>query len=261
MSHSCRDGLSEPPPAPKKRNTVANPKHLMSDKSPSPIFSHTTQPSHTIRSKAKTQTPGQTNDMMQQLENLHESAKDRKRIGIPEGQRVKLNNPSVSATDSSKRRPKPPPPNFELKFADLNDSPPASQYYIPVNEDDDEDLPDIHDLLNAYQPSDVMAGQKKSSSTSDYSNSEIDALIRDIPLNEYETGLADDSHDSWRPFSRPVTPLPSRKRPREPENEQPKKRFDTRIDTPSENFTSSSPVLQPSKVCLSTCSRSALMLI
>ncbi|KIM86197.1 hypothetical protein PILCRDRAFT_4735 [Piloderma croceum F 1598] len=255
MSHSCRDGLSEPPPAPKKRNTVAeksNPKPMISEKSPSPFFSHATQPSHTIRPKAKTKTPGQTSDMMQQLESLHESAKDQKSIRFPEGQRLKLDNPSVSATGPSKRRPKPPPPNFELKFADLNDSPPASQYHIPVNDDDDEDLPDIHDLLNAYQPSDAMAGQKKSSSASDYSNSEIDALIRDIPLDEYEAELADDSciHgdlDSWRHFSRPVTPLPSRKRPREPENEPPKKRFDTRIDTPSERFTSSSPISQPRK--------------
>ena len=254
MSRSCRDGLSEPP-APKKRNPVAdksNPKPMMSDKSSSP-FSRATQSSHTTWSKAKTKTPGQTNDIMQQLENPHESAKDQKRTRIPEGQRLKLDKPSISATGSSRRRHKPPPPNFELNFADLNDSPSASQYHIPVNDDDDDDLPDIHDLLNAYQPSDAMSGQKKSS---DYSNSEIDALIRDIPLDD-DAELADDSYihgdlDSWRPLSRPVTPLPSRKRPREPENEQPKKRFDTRINTASERFTSSSPVLQPSKVCLST---------
>lgn len=181
---------------------------------------------------------------------MHESAKDDKSIRNPDGQRLKLDDPSLSSSEISRRRPKPPPPKFNLTFADLGDSQSASQYRLPASDDDDDDLPNIHDLLNAHRSSDVTAKQK-SSSASDYSNSEIDALIRDIPLVDFEAELASDSHlpsdfDSLRP-NRSVTPLPSRKRHRESENERPAKRFDRFSDTVSARTPSPPPTSPPRK--------------
>jgi len=183
---------------------------------------------------------------LQRLEDMHESAKDQKSIRIPEGQRLKLDGLTLSSVGASRRRPKPPPPKFKLTFADLGGDPSPSQYDPEADDDDNEDWPDIHDLLNAPK-----ATIKESSS--DYSNSEIDGLIRDIPLDEFEAELADDSHlsndfDSRRSHYRPTTPPPSRKRPREPENEPPTKQFDTRADTVPARFVSSPPISQPIKV-------------
>ena len=189
---------------------------------------------------------------LQQLERRHESAKDQKSIRIPDGQRLKLNPPALSSTGPLRRRPKQPPPKFNLTFADLNDNPQTSQYHIQA-EDDDEDLPDVHDLLKAVEASTADTKQL-SSSTSNYSNSEIDALIRDVPLDDFEAELADNSchpgdSDSWQPSDRPATPLRSRKRPRERENEQHTKRSKTRKDT-TEGLMPSLPVFQIKKVCL-----------
>jgi ATP-dependent DNA helicase HFM1/MER3 len=246
VSFSCHDGLSEPPAAPKKRNTTTDKSKSKPIKSKNSSSTDLANISYTIQSKTN-----RIDNTFQQFKHLHESAKDQKSIRIPDGQRLKLDNPALSSIGPSRRRPKLPPPNFKLTFADLSDSLSTSQYQIPVEDDDDDDLPDIHDLLNAPQaPTDT---RRSSSSTSDYSNSEVDALIRDIPLEDFEAELADDSHlhgdlDALRPRYRPATPILSRKRPREAENEPPSKRLNTRMDTTERSH--SPPIFQTRGVYL-----------
>jgi hypothetical protein len=197
--------------------------------------------------------------LFQQLKNIHQSAKVQKSLGITDGQRLKLDNPALEITGSSMRRPKLPPPNFQLTFADLNDNQPTSQYH-ESNSDDDEDLPDIHDLLNAPRGD----ARQASSSSSDYSNTEIDALIRDVPMDVVETELAGgpllDDLDSWQPYFKPATPRSSAKRPRESENVQPMAVSDIFTNTASERTVLSSPQSQPRKVglfCVLLCSFSS----
>jgi hypothetical protein len=152
---------------------------------------------------------------LQALKNMHERAKYQKSIGIPEGKRLKLD--SVKPT-----------------FADLSGDPSATQCDPEVDGDDNEDWPNVHDLLNA--PKAPGATIERSSSASDNSNPEIKAELPD---------------DSRRSDYRLATPPPSRKRPREPENAPPSNQVnqvDASADAIPERFISSPPVSQPNKV-------------
>jgi ATP-dependent DNA helicase HFM1/MER3 len=229
-STSCRDGLSEPPASRKHiTNTTAT-----ADKSKAEAAD--VDESLLAKTNPK-KAPARSDQALQQLETLHESTNVKKSIGIRDGNRLKLDNYPSSPARPTRRRPKAPLPNFELTFADLDDNPLAGKYNLDEDDDDDDDLPDIHDLLHPTQTA-IAKPKRTSSPVSNYSNSEIDALIRDIPLDGF--GTQDDkltlpSLDSNFQASRrntfnagqhyrPSTPLPYLKRVREPENESPAER-------------------------------------
>lgn len=113
----------------------------------------------------------------------------------------------------SRRRPRVPDPDFNLTFSELKDAPRSTQIKLNL-EEIDEDFPDLDELMKQRTVG------KSPSPVSNYSNSEIDALIRDAPIDDLEQELIDSSPGpaspsyaatselklvSRRPYYRPAT--------------------------------------------------------
>ncbi|KAF9227710.1 P-loop containing nucleoside triphosphate hydrolase protein [Gyrodon lividus] len=188
--YHCQEGLLEPPRASKKRQPMNTEDSVGKIVAPQ-------QSATTARSKAddvqKRQT--QTNQVvtvnrpkshkrypsLQQLESLHQNAYTAHNIRPIERQRSKL-------TDSPKNaRPSTAVPNFDLQLMTLRRSRSPAPKTAPAN--DDCDLPLISEILE----------QDKTTSETNYSNSEIDAMIRDMPS------------DSLAPIQLSSTPKPSKR--------------------------------------------------
>lgn len=104
------------------------------------------------------------------------------------------NRPSQSV---SRRKPKVSTPDFTVVFSELDAGPPSKQLPMDLDESD-EDLPDLAELMRK------PAQRKSPSLVSNYSNSEIDALIRDAPMSELEQEPLNSSSRSL-PLSHEVT--------------------------------------------------------
>lgn len=175
---------------------------VISERSPT-SFSHVVEP----RSKKRQQKVGlKVDKTMQHLEALHQGADVQKSIGIRDGHRLKLADSSNSLSTPSTRKPKIVP-NFDLTFADQSDEPIPGD---PYSEDDDDDLPSIGELLESALVESAKKSSKMPSPPSDYSNSEMDALIRDVPSDVLQATPTTMSVD---PYNR------SNKRAREIQNE------------------------------------------
>lgn len=114
---------------------------------------------------------------LEKLQSLHERANVSKSLKLSEGQRLKLDPTELKR----KRRPLP---NFNIQLSDLNDSGPSRSvnYDMVELDDDNDDLPEAHDILNTTRPPSAVKGTP--SSETHYTNSEVDSLIRALPLDE-----------------------------------------------------------------------------
>jgi ATP-dependent DNA helicase HFM1/MER3 len=109
--------------------------------------------------------PLKRSSILQQLESLHENAAIARNLRLTEGQRLKL-------TDGPKNsQPNKAVPNFDLQLTTLrrSRSPPPK---TPPMDDDGDELPLISEMLE----------QDKLTSETTYSNSEVDAIKRAMPL-------------------------------------------------------------------------------
>ncbi|KAJ6502143.1 Sec63 Brl domain-containing protein [Mycena sanguinolenta] len=191
----CRDGLAEPP-KPKKRAEASPKKPTAASGSSKAHWTSIASPQKSTKTK-------NVDSTMENLERLHE--RTNVSLKLPEGGRLKLDS-----TSQLKRKQRPPI-NFSVELTQLGDGQPATSYAIPDLKDDDDDLPEPHELLNS--------GTKKRepSPETNYSDSEIDSLIRLAPLDLIEN-LTNPAPPPRRPSKQiaskivPKTPPPSRKR-------------------------------------------------
>lgn len=104
------------------------------------------------------------NPALEQLDSLHTGADINKRLQLSEGKRLKLAAPK----SSNKRKPAP---NFDIELATLkrSQSPGTSNHILSDSQSDD-------DLVNI---SELLGHGKHVLSKTDYSNSEVNAPIRD----------------------------------------------------------------------------------
>jgi ATP-dependent DNA helicase HFM1/MER3 len=124
-----------------------------------------------MKNKSKSNKP-QLDRRLEQLESLHERTNSMKMSG---GQRLKLDSPEKA---KGKRKRKPVP-NFDIDFTDLTDGDSkahTSQIPPDDNLNDDDDLPEPCELLKPPQ--------QGTSSPSNYSNSELEALICNAPVDD-----------------------------------------------------------------------------
>lgn len=109
-----------------------------------------------------------------ELEKLHE--KTNVTLKLPRGRRLKLDSPEEL------RRKRRTFQGFNIKFADLNDKHPQTDEAEYVRSDtDDDDLPESHDILKT-----VSAVKACTPSETNYSDSDLDSLIRAVPLDDKE---------------------------------------------------------------------------
>ncbi|KAJ7172122.1 Sec63 Brl domain-containing protein [Mycena filopes] len=227
----CRDGLTEPPKQPKKRAGTTD--------DPKPDCSPAASPIHSKKPKKPVKRP---DDTMQNLERLHE--RSNVSLKLPEGGRLKL-----EPTSDLKRKQRPPI-NFNLELTQLSDGKPTTSYTVAdLKDDDEDDLPAPHELL---MPTKFATKKRHPSPETNYSDSEIDSLIRHAPLEimQIEDFVEDSAMpptapepDATRAARKPLprTPLPSsRKRnPSAEENLPQSKRSRLELGAPRQGFSSS----------------------
>jgi len=138
-------------------------------------FTHVALPDANASKAKSKKTTGRPDRRLEQLKSLHE--RSNVTGSLPEGGRLKLESTSQPT------RNRKPVPDFTIEFADLNDTRPSTsvKYDTADIDDDDDDLPEPHDILN---PSYRSPRKGAPSSETNYSNSEVDSLIRGVPLDE-----------------------------------------------------------------------------
>ncbi|TCD63539.1 Sec63 [Steccherinum ochraceum] len=162
--YCCHDGLEKPPPWTKKRLEKAMSKENSQttlDANVHQIQDEDIRPKPKPKAKPKPKPdPG-----LEHLEHMHRSTHVRDHLSLPEGRRIKVeDNPSALSLSRFKMKAKP---TFEpATIADLDDS-------------DDASLPDIADLISG-----TASQKKKSSSSTNYSDPEMDSLIGKLPLDD-----------------------------------------------------------------------------
>ncbi|KAF9246342.1 P-loop containing nucleoside triphosphate hydrolase protein [Melanogaster broomeanus] len=170
-----RVGLLEPPRAPKKKQQIN-----VEDSDAKVVASQqrALNASSLIGDDPKRQTqssqlvpvsrfkPPKGNSILQQLDSLHKNADIAHNLRLTKGQRLKLTD------DSKNAKPSKVVPNFDLQLTTLRRSRSPPLKTAPMADNCDV-LPLISEMLE----------QDETTSETNYSNSEIDAMIRDVPLD------------------------------------------------------------------------------
>jgi ATP-dependent DNA helicase HFM1/MER3 len=186
---------------PSKRRTAAATKQIAITKPKPKIAGHTP-----------------TDHKFKDLEKLHEKTNVTSNLKLPQDHRLELDSPGQLRRKRRLFR------DFNIEFADLNDArPKTNEAEYCGNVTDDDDLPEPHDILKMV--STAIEAQTPPSETN-YSNSDLDSLIRAVPLDDNQevsvARITTGKYDSKRPWHQtkslvasPSTPPPTRKRNRE----------------------------------------------
>ncbi|KAH7879983.1 Sec63 Brl domain-containing protein [Lentinula edodes] len=172
----CREGLRVPPKSKTgavakttvKPNVVNDPQNQTKSKGFQSDFKRTP-------SKPKPKPRVKTDQTLDDLDKLHKSTNVQQNLKLSQGHRIKL-DPSPSGP--SIKRKNRPVPNFDIEFASIA-TVDTDILDLPASLDDDDDLPAPHEILASSKNK-----KRNYSSEDNYSNSELDALIRDIPSDD-----------------------------------------------------------------------------
>ncbi|KAJ3923241.1 P-loop containing nucleoside triphosphate hydrolase protein [Lentinula edodes] len=172
----CREGLRVPPKSKTgavakttvKPNVVNDPQNQTKSKGFQSNFKRTP-------SKPKPKPRVKTDQTLDDLDKLHKSTNVQQNLKLSQGHRIKL-DPSPSGP--SIKRKNRPIPNFDIEFASIA-TVDTDILDLPASLDDDDDLPAPHEILASSKNK-----KRNYSSEDNYSNSELDALIRDIPSDD-----------------------------------------------------------------------------
>ena len=164
--YSCRDGLTKPPPMTKKRIEAL----IAGNNDPPPAHSarNDIEPNHKEASQS-----------LRRLEALHERTGVEKSLRLGEGGRIKLQSELAPRSQSSRK----PVPQFDIEFTKLKHEPSATVTTPMELSDSDDDLPDPGSYLRKHSKS-RPAEQAVSSDSTNYSNSEFDALIANASISD-----------------------------------------------------------------------------
>jgi hypothetical protein len=201
---SCREGLDRPPVS-KKRPLKTG---LSASKSSTSLIKKTdvyhiqSEDTRSEQMRGTMRPSGRPDNRLQELETLHSNTMLQTHL---QGGRIKVSDyVSNGGPDRGRRLP----PDFNISFASI--APSARSLPIPAKPDSDgEDLPDVHSLLQTmqkYSPSHHLLAEHPSSTQ--YSDSDIDSLIRDMPQDSVSLDLR------ARKDSPPITPISSQSRKR-----------------------------------------------
>jgi ATP-dependent DNA helicase HFM1/MER3 len=123
--------------------------------------------------------PTPAGDTPVDLQRLHDKTNVTKSLKLPQGHQLKLDRPEQL------RRKRRPFRDFDIEFADLNDMHPETDESEPQeNNTDNDDLPESRDILKTVS---AAINERTPPSETNYSNSDIDSLIRAVPLDDQQT--------------------------------------------------------------------------
>ncbi|KZV62156.1 P-loop containing nucleoside triphosphate hydrolase protein [Peniophora sp. CONT] len=197
----CREGLDKPPPKPRVAAGADKDKAAPSKASISEVTTAKPNPKPKPKVKAKEpkEPPNPNRGMdkkIKQLNALHERAGVTSNLNIANGKRITLASTLSDAEPPKpvKRKPKPKP-DFDVKWAVLEDEPASPDVEVDELLSSEDELPDVSTLLSttpkgkekergASKPSLKPPAKSSPHSSTTYDNSEIDSLIRAMPVDD-----------------------------------------------------------------------------
>jgi hypothetical protein len=130
----------------------------------------------------------------EQLEALHKSSETGSRLRIPDGKRIKLSHDFTSDGIQPASRTMKKAPNFDVDFSVLEKHDGATGEMCLVEISDSDEFPDLHELVRDSARSAGEADESLVSLASDYSDSDMDALIRSAHLDGVSSTGIDTAH-------------------------------------------------------------------
>ncbi|VDB82695.1 unnamed protein product [Peniophora sp. CBMAI 1063] len=231
----CREGLDKPPAKPRSSATAdkadkTDPSKASTSEAPSEKPKPKPKPKTKVKEPKEPPNPNRGMDTkIKQLDALHERTGVASSLKIASGQRLTLAN-KLSDAEPPKPVKRKPKPDFDVKWAVIEDAPATPDVEVDELLSSDDELPDVGALLSttpkgkekATAPNKGKTASRppaKSSphSSTTYDNSEIDSLIRAMPVDDIIdlSGSQDDEDkmtvDPVQPVSSPPPP-PSKKR-------------------------------------------------
>jgi hypothetical protein len=139
-----------------------------------------------------------------QLEVLHKSSETGSRLRIPDGKRIKLSHDYTSGGIQPASRTMKKAPKFDIDFSVLEEQDGLTSGTRLIELSDSEELPDFPELLRDSVRSAGEADESLVSRASDYSDSDMDALILSVHLDgDTSTGI-DTAHKQDISASGPI---------------------------------------------------------
>jgi len=129
----------------------------------------------------------------EQLEALHKSSETGSHLRIPDGKRIKLSHDYTSDGIQPARTMKKAP-KFDIDFSVLEEHGGVTSKTCPIELSDSEEFPDFHELVRDGVRNTVEADESLVSRASDYSDSEMDALIRSAHIDGATSTGIDSAH-------------------------------------------------------------------
>jgi hypothetical protein len=130
----------------------------------------------------------------EQLEALHKSSKTGSRLRIPDGKRIKLSHDNTSDGIQLANRTTKKAPKSDISFSVQEEHDGVTSETRLIELSDSEELPDFHELVRDSIRSAGEADENLVSRASDYSDSDMDALIRSARLDGVTSSGIDTGH-------------------------------------------------------------------
>ncbi|KAL0581143.1 ATP-dependent DNA helicase MER3, partial [Marasmius crinis-equi] len=182
-NYPCREGLPKPSKPSKTQGGTAHKSPVSQVEGPSqaPLKAKPmlVRP-HPTRVKPKnTAATARPDRTLEDLEKLHKDMNVEGNLNMPKGHRLKLHAVPPTSTNPTKRKKRPPTPDFDIEFTEINDKDQdALTRDLPAELSDDDELPDADHIFSSLRKD---PSQKRKQSSDSYADSEMDALIRDFP--------------------------------------------------------------------------------
>jgi hypothetical protein len=150
----------------------------------------------------------------EQLEALHKSSETGSRLRIPDGKRIKLSHDYASDGIQPARKTMKKAPKSDIDFSVLGEHGGVTSESCPIELSDSEEFPDFHELVRDSVRSPGEADESLARA-SDYSDSDMDALIRSAHLDVGTSTGIDTTHKQDIPASGSIQQTLEYKGPKE----------------------------------------------
>jgi hypothetical protein len=131
---------------------------------------------------------------IEQLEALHKSSETGSRLRIPDGKRIKLSHDYIGDGIQPSSRTMKKAPKSDVDFSALEEHGGVTGETCLIELSDSDEFPDFHELVRDSVRSAGEADKSLVSCASDYSDSDMDALIRSAHFDGVTSTGIDTAH-------------------------------------------------------------------
>jgi hypothetical protein len=209
LLRSCRDGVKRPPSIPRQRSVGSQPR---ADSSVAKTRAGMPEDQNSKRKSLPKASAQRLGASLQQLEALHKSSGTNSHMRISDGKRIKLprNPPSdnaQSAGHAAKKRAR-----LDTDFSTLQEDDGISGNTRLFDLSDSDEFPDLHELVLASVHGAEGAQRRLPSCNSDYSDSDMDAMVRDAHLEGISPTETSTTRTQNSSHFGPVKSVPSKRK-------------------------------------------------